>query len=105
MSHELQRWAENRSGIGSSLIPSREERQHTKAVANLVRDTKLHGLKVDAEAALTGRIMERTVDLDQYRRSLANGDPVLDAVLTRIEINFVDKAARIQRGFGSAFPS
>jgi len=101
MSSELQRWADNRP----SNIPSREERQHTKAVANLVRETKFAGLKVDAEAAVTGRIMERTVDLDQHRRSVANGDPVLDAVLTRIEIGFVDKALRHQRNFGSAFAS
>lgn len=101
MSSELQRWADNRP----SIIPSRDERQHLKAVANLVRETKFAGLKVDAEAALTGRIMERAVDLDQHRRSLANGDPVLDAVLSRIEIGFVDKALRTQRDFGSAFPS
>lgn len=101
MSNELARWA-----AGSpSIIQGREERQHTRAVANLARETRFNGLKVDAEAALTGRIMERAVDLDQYRKSLANGDPVLDAVLTRIEIGFVDKAVRIQRNFGSEFPS
>lgn len=97
---ELERWARPQP----SLIPSREERTHNKAVANLVRETRFAGLKVDAEAALTGRIMERAVDLDGYRKALANGDPVLDAVLTRIEVNFVDKAARIQRQFGSEFP-
>lgn len=98
---ELTRWAQG----SPSLIQSREERQHSKAVANLVRETKFQGLKIDAEAVVAGRIMERTVDLDGYRRSLANGDPVLDAVLTRIEVNFVDKAARHQRNFGSEFPS
>lgn len=101
MSNELERWATPRS----SLIPNREERQHTKAVSNLVRETKFAGLRVDAEAALTGRIMERAVDLDHYRRGLANGDPVLDSVLMRIEVGFADKALRIQRGFGSEFPS
>lgn len=100
MTSELERWAKPQQ----SLIPSKEERTHNKAVANLVRETKFAGLKVDAEAALTGRIMERTVDLDSYRRQLANGDPVLDAVLTRIEVGFVDKAGRIQRQFGSEFP-
>ena len=97
---ELERWAECRS----SLVPSREDRANKKAVAHLVRETKFAGLKVDAEAALTGRIMERAVDVDGYRRALANGDPTLDAVLTRIEIGFVDKAVRIQRSFGSEFP-
>jgi hypothetical protein len=98
--NELVRWAEP----STSIIPTKEARAHSKAVQQVVRETKLAGLKVDAEAALTGRIMERAVDLDSYRRHLANGDPVLDAVLTRIEVNFVDKAARIQRGLGSEFP-
>lgn len=97
---ELERWANRSPG----LLPSKDERTHQRAVANLVRETKLGGLKIDAEAALTGRIMERAVDLDAYRRSLANGDPILDAVLTRIEVGFVDKAERIQRTFGSEFP-
>ena len=66
MSNELQRWADNRP----SIIPSRDERQHVKAVANLVRETKFAGLKVDAEAALTGRIMERAVDLDVLTRQV-----------------------------------
>lgn len=97
----LQSWAEGRP---SGIVASREERHHRKEVDNLVRETRLNGLKVDAEAALTGRIMERAVDIDSYRRALANGDPTLDAVLTRIEIGFVDKAVRIQRTFGSEFP-
>ena len=76
-------------------VPSRDERTHKNAVERLVNETKFAGLKVDAEAALTGRIMERAVDLDNYRKSLANGDPVLDAVLTRIEVGFVDKAQKL----------
>lgn len=98
--NELERWA----SPGSRLVPSRGDRTHKKAVEQLVRETRFAGLKIDAEAALTGRIMERAVDLDGYRKSLANGDPVLDAVLTRIEVGFVDKAGRIQRQFGSEFP-
>ena len=94
---ELERWASPSRG----LVPSRDERTHKKAVERLVNETKFAGLKVDAEAALTGRIMERAVDLDNYRKSLANGD----AVLTRIEVGFVDKAQRVQRNFGSEFPS
>lgn len=86
-----------------SLIPTKAEREHGRATNALVRATQLQGMRVDAEAALTGRIMERTVDLDNYRRSLAGGDPVLDSVLTRIEVGFVDKALRHQRDFGSGW--
>ena len=54
---ELERWASPSRG----LVPSRDERTHKKAVERLVNETKFAGLKVDAEAALTGRIMERAV--------------------------------------------
>lgn len=98
--NELERWAQP----SSSIIPSKEDRQYSKAVAALMNQTGLAGLRIDAEAFLTGRIMERAVDLDGYRKQLANGDPVLDAVLTRIELGFVDKAERVHRQFGSEFP-
>lgn len=98
--NELERWATP----SPRLVPTRDERNHRRAVEQLVHEIKFAGLKVDAEAALTGRIMERAVDLDNYRKSLANGDPVLDAVLTRIEVGFVDKAQRVQKNFGSEFP-
>lgn len=100
MSAELTPYTERQS-----LIPTRAEREHTRATNALVRATQLQGMRVDAEAALTGRIMERTVDLDNYRRGLAGGDPVLDSVLTRIEVGFVDKALRHQRNFGSMWSS
>lgn len=98
--NELERWATRTPRI----MPSKEERAHSKAVANLVRETKLQGVKIDAEAALTGRIMERAVDIDNYRKTLAGDDPTLNAVLMRIELGFAAKAERIQRQFGSEFP-
>lgn len=84
----------------SRLIKS-EQRTHNNAVARVVADTRLTATKIDAEAALTGRIMERVVDIDGYRRSLAGNDETLNAVLTRIEMGFISKAERIQRNFGS----
>lgn len=99
--NELERWA----GSSGGLIPNRDERTHRRAVDRLVRETKFAALRVDAEAALTGRIMERAVDIDQYRKSLAGNDETLNAVLLRIEVGFVDKAQRVQRQFGSEFPS
>lgn len=84
-------------------LTTRAQRQHNTAVARVVADTKLTALKVDAEAALTGRIMERVVDIDGYRRALAGNDETLNSVLTRIELGFIAKAERIQHGFGSEF--
>lgn len=85
----------------ASRLPAREQRQHNSAVARVVAETRLTATKVDAEAALTGRIMERVVDIDGYRRSLAGNDETLNAILTRVEMGFITKAERIHRNFGS----
>lgn len=100
MANELERWA----NAGSRLIRSRLERNQKRAVDKLVQETKLTGLQIDAEAVLARRIMKRVVELDGYREELADGDPVLDAVLAHVEVGFADKASRIQRQFGSEFP-
>lgn len=84
-----------------SQLTRGEQRVHNNAVARVVAETRLTATKVDAEAALTGRIMERVVDIDGYRRSLAGTDETLNAILTRIEMGFITKAERIQRNFGS----
>lgn len=84
-------------------LPAREQRRHNNAVARVVADTKLTAVKVDAEAALTGRMMERAVDIDDYRRSLAGNDETKNAILTRLEMTFINKVERIQRNFGSEF--
>ena len=84
-------------------LPAREQKQHNSAVARVVADTKLTAVKVDAEAALTGRMMERVVDLDDYRRALAGNDETKNAILTRLEMSFINRVERIQRSFGSEF--
>jgi hypothetical protein len=101
MSSELQRVA----GKAPRLVPSREDRAHKTAVAKLVNETNLGGLRIDAEAALTARAMERATDVDHYRRSLAGDDPVLNQVLASLELAFCAKAERIIRTFGSDFVS
>lgn len=94
---------ERATRAGSGPVPRKQAREHQLAVERLALGTKLTATEVDAEAALTGRIMERVVDIDSYRRALAAGDETLNAVLTRIELGFIAKAERIQRNFGSEF--
>jgi hypothetical protein len=74
-----------------------------KTTKQLIEDTKLAALKIDAIAALAARTMDRVVDIDQYRRDKANGDETLNAVLTRIEMTFITKVEGELRGFGSVF--
>lgn len=87
----------------AALVPSREERAHQKAMQGIVHEAQESAMKVDAEAAVTARIMERAADLDAHRLALAKNNPTLDAVLTRIEVNFAIKAEQHQRNFGSRF--
>lgn len=82
---------------------SHGERALDLAVGDIRSETKIAAVKVDASAALAGRIMERVVDIDEYRRALAGNDETLNAALTRIELGFIAKAERIQRGMGSEF--
>ncbi|MXG88431.1 hypothetical protein [Nocardioides flavescens] len=89
--------------VRPGLLPTKQEREFARAQAGIVLGTRLTATRVDAEAALTGRIMERVVDIDGYRRALAANDETLNAVLTRIELGFIAKAEQIQRGSGSAF--
>ncbi|MCX6398313.1 MAG: hypothetical protein NTX33_00075 [Propionibacteriales bacterium] len=91
------------SGVAHRRAVSRGERALDLAVGEIRAETKLAAVKVDASAALAGRIMERVVDIDEYRRALAGNDETLNAALTRIELGFIAKAERIQRGMGSEF--
>lgn len=86
--------------IGTRL-PAQARRSYNLAVAEVVAATKLAATKTDAEAALAGRIMERVVDIDTYRRSLAGNDETLNAILLRVEMNFIDTTTRLQRNFAS----
>ncbi len=97
--NELERW-----GIRpASIIPSREERAHNQVVHAIIFDAEEAGLKIDAVAAVTVHLMERSVDLDNHRRNLAGNDATLNAVLTRIELGFVAKGEQAQRDVGSRF--
>ena len=97
--NELERWGTR----PASIIPSRQERAHGQAVQAIIYDAKEAALRVDAEAAVTSRIMDRAADLDAHRIALAHNNPTLDAVLMRIEVGFAIKAEQHQRDFGSRF--
>lgn len=90
MSDELIRWARERAAIP----------KHDRAVAAEAKKTydqvRLSDLKVDGAMALASHIMEGLTDLDGQRRLLAQGDQVLDAILTRIEVNAVRAVNKIQ---------
>lgn len=99
MSADLNRWL-------SPNVParsSREQRAHNRDVERVVNEARLTGLTIEADAALAASVMERVCDLDNYRKQLSGGDPALDAILARIELNFAEKAVRHQRGFQSGF--
>ncbi len=73
------------------------QRQQTQQFANVRHDVQVTAFKLDGAAALAGYTMERAGQLDAQRRALADGDPLLDAILTDIEVGFLQQAKAIGR--------
>ena len=80
----------NRSGAAA-------QRQQAQQFANVRHDVQVTACRLDGAAALAGYTMERAVQLDAQRRALADGDPLLDAILTDIEVTFLQQAKAIGR--------
>lgn len=97
--NDLERWGQR----PTSIIASREERGHTKKMDAIVFEAQETALQIDADAAVTSRIMDRAASLNAHRIALAQGNPTLDAVLMRIEIGFAIKAEQRQREYGRRF--
>lgn len=95
--NELARW--NPTG-SRGLVPSGEARTYGRAVDRVRSEAQLAKLELDANAALAAKSMERAKDLDDYRKQLADGDPVLDQVLAQLELTAVQKMQHRLRDFG-----
>lgn len=89
--NELERWGTR------SLSHRRTDRAVDKATTSIAATTRVNGVKLDAMAALTARAMERTVDVDDYRRALAGVNEELNGALVRIEMAYLTSAERILR--------
>lgn len=94
---ELTRW--NPTG-SKGLVPSGEARTYGRAMDRVRSEAQLAKLELDANAALAAKSMERAKDLDDYRKQLADGDPVLDQVLAQLELTAVQKMQHRLRDFG-----
>jgi hypothetical protein len=66
-------------------------------------EVRLVAYKADALAAFTGHAMERAVEVDMTRRALAGEDPALNAMLGRLEYNFVRRTEDMQNRLFSDF--
>lgn len=75
---------------------NREKRQ-------VFRDTVVAALQAEGAAAVSGRIMERIVDLDHERQMLARGDQLLNELLMEVELGYVRKGLKIQSQVFSPF--
>lgn len=67
--NDLERWGQP----STSIIVSREERGHTKKMDAIVFEAQETALQIDADAAVTSRIMDRAASLDAHRVALAKG--------------------------------
>jgi len=66
-------------------------------------EARLAAYKVDGLAAFTGHAMERVTEVDMTRRALAGEDPALNAMLGRLEYNFVRRVEGMQSQLFNGF--
>jgi hypothetical protein len=82
---------------GNQMVPMRERK-----VAKQGKDTydavRLAALKADGAMALGGHIMQGLLALDEHRRSLSCGDPIIDVMLMEVEANTIRQVKGIQSG-------
>lgn len=77
-------------------VASRAERQTLKAAREVVGEVHLAAIEADGALALGEHIMRGVVDLDEERLRLAAGDPVLSALLGKIEARAIHQVESIQ---------
>lgn len=77
--------------------------QHQVEAHRATAAVRLAAYQADGLAAFTGHAMERVVEVDMTRRALAGEDPALNALLGRLEYNFVRRVEGIQNGLFNGF--
>ncbi|MFC5290916.1 hypothetical protein ACFPM7_28030 [Actinokineospora guangxiensis] len=86
----------NHDNLPQSTGSFRADRAMYRSARDIQVQTRLADYKVQAHAALAGRIMEHAIEVDMRRRALAGNDEILGAILTDIEMNFLSSAKRVQ---------
>lgn len=81
------------------LRPPRGDRAIAKEARAIYQETRLVGLKGDAVLAIGARILEGAAALDRKRRSLSDGDGVMNSVLIEIEVQTITNALKLQTAF------
>lgn len=84
-------------------VPSRVDREVARQAREVYNEVRIAGVEVDGAMALADHIMERAVELDGRRRSLAEDDPAINMMLTEIEVTAIRQAKHIQAGLFSGW--
>jgi len=90
MDNQLVRYAS-----GAAVVP-KQDRQVAKRAQAIYDETRIAGMKADANMALAGHIMDGMVTLYERRRALAEDDPAVDMMLGEIQKNTMRALRRIQ---------
>lgn len=95
MSSDLMRYSTG------EVMPHRAERGIAKQAKRIYDAARLAGFEADAQAALAGHVMQKVVDIDTARVELAGDNPVLNALLSDVEIHAVRNMKRtMSNAFG-----
>lgn len=89
--------------VSGEVSTPRGDRELVGAAKGIRRRVQLADWEVEAEFALTGKIMQGACDLDDYAKHLAGGDPVKRAIVGRFQATAYQKVEHIQRNWNSGF--
>ncbi len=90
MSGELQRYA------AGNVRPARMDRAVAREAKAVYDEVRIKAFQADGALALAGHIMEGILGLDQKRRTLAQDDPVTNALLADIQSQAMYQVKKIQ---------
>lgn len=90
MSGELQRYA------SGNARPARMDRTVARQAKGVYDEVRIKSFQADGALALAGHIMEGILGLDNRRRTLAQDDPITNALLADIQAQAMFQVKKIQ---------
>lgn len=66
-------------------------------------DVRLRALQADGSMALGAHIMEGLVGLDETRKGLTDGDPIMSVLLMEVEAETIRQVRSVQRRLGQGW--
>lgn len=96
-----------RLGSGNTPVPrfgTQLEKQTARTANEIVSEVRLSALRAEGQIALAGHIMNNLTELNAHKRMLAQDDPGLHMMLSRIEAEAGEACTRLQKNLFNDSP-